>query len=56
MLIEAAMLEGIATLHDGMRVGDIGAAVQKVLDRGKYGIVRDLAYDASRATEGKSNR
>jgi len=39
---EAAMLEGIATLHDGMRVGDIGAAVQAVLDKGKYGIVRDL--------------
>lgn len=39
---EASMLEGIAVLHDQVRAGDVGAAVQAVLDRGKYGIVRDL--------------
>jgi methionyl aminopeptidase len=39
---ERAMLAGIATLHDGVRTGDIGAAVQAVLDKGGYGIVRDL--------------
>ncbi len=33
---------GIATLHDGVTTGDIGAAVQRVLDAHKYGIVRDL--------------
>ncbi len=33
---------GIAALHDGVTVGDIGAAVQRVLDAHKYGIVRDL--------------
>lgn len=39
---ERAMLAGVATLHDGVRTGDIGAAVQAVLDKGHYGIVRDL--------------
>lgn len=33
---------GIAVLHDGVTVGDIGAAVQRVLDAHHYGIVRDL--------------
>lgn len=33
---------GIAVLHDGVTVGDIGAAVQRVLDAHKFGIVRDL--------------
>lgn len=33
---------GIATLHDGVTTGDIGAAVQRVLDVHHYGIVRDL--------------
>lgn len=33
---------GIATLHDGVTTGDIGAAVQRVLDMHHYGIVRDL--------------
>lgn len=33
---------GIAAVHDGVKVGDIGAAVQRVLDRNNYGIVRDL--------------
>jgi methionyl aminopeptidase len=39
---ERAMLAGIATLHDGVRTGDIGSSVQAVLDKGRYGIVRDL--------------
>jgi methionyl aminopeptidase len=39
---ERSMLAGIATLHDGVRTGDIGAAVQAVLDKSRYGIVRDL--------------
>jgi len=39
---ERAMLEGIAVVHGQVRTGDIGAAVQRVLDKGKYGIVRDL--------------
>jgi methionyl aminopeptidase len=39
---ESSMYEGIAAVHDGVRTGDIGAAVQAVLDQGKFGIVRDL--------------
>ncbi len=39
---ERAMMAGIGALHDGVRTGDIGAAVQAVLDKGRYGIVRDL--------------
>ncbi len=33
---------GIFAVKDGCKTGDIGAAVQAVLDRGGYGIVRDL--------------
>jgi methionyl aminopeptidase len=33
---------GIAVLHDGVRVGDIAAAVQAVVDKKGYGIVREL--------------
>jgi methionyl aminopeptidase len=33
---------GIFILREGVKVGDIGFAVQQVLDRGNYGIVRDL--------------
>lgn len=39
---EIAMMSGIETLKDGVRVGDISSAVQKVLVKGGYGIVRDL--------------
>jgi methionyl aminopeptidase len=39
---EAAMYAGIDTVKDGVRTGDIASAVQKVLDKGGYGIVRDL--------------
>ncbi|HET6924377.1 MAG TPA: type I methionyl aminopeptidase [Candidatus Saccharimonadales bacterium] len=41
-LTEASLLEGIAAVHDGVRTGDIGAAVEAVLSKHKYGIVRDL--------------
>lgn len=33
---------GIATLHDQVRVGDIGAAIEAELKRQRFGIVRDL--------------
>lgn len=39
---ETSMYEGIAAVHDRVRTGDIGAAVQEVLEKGKFGIVRDL--------------
>lgn len=39
---EESMLAGIATLHDRVRTGDIGAGVEKVLSAHRYGIVRDL--------------
>jgi len=38
----AALYEGIAVVKDGVRVGDIAHAIEGVLKRGKYGIVRDL--------------
>lgn len=37
-----ALDAGINTLHDGVRVGDISAAVEKVMVRYGFGIVRDL--------------
>jgi methionyl aminopeptidase len=39
---EKAMLAGINTLREGIRTGDIGAAIEIILNRKKYGIVRDL--------------
>lgn len=39
---EAAMYAGIDTLHDGQKVGTIGYAIESVLKKGRYGIVRDL--------------
>lgn len=39
---EVSMNAGIAVVHDGVRTGDIGAAVEAQLNRHKYGIVRDL--------------
>lgn len=39
---EASMYAGIDVLRDGVKTGDIGAAVQAVLDAGHYGIVREL--------------
>ena len=37
-----ALDAGIFAVKDGCKTGDIAAAVQTVLDRGNYGIVRDL--------------
>lgn len=39
---EASLEAGIAAVHGGVAVGDIAAAIQAVLDKGAYGIVRDL--------------
>ena len=39
---KASLMAGIDVVKPGVRVGDIGAAVQAVLDKGGYGIVRDL--------------
>lgn len=39
---ELALAAGINVVKDGVRTGDIGAAVQAVLDKNHYGIVRDL--------------
>lgn len=39
---EKSMMAGVNILHDGVRTGDIGAAIQVVLNRKRYGIVRDL--------------
>ncbi|MHB8871776.1 MAG: type I methionyl aminopeptidase [Candidatus Doudnabacteria bacterium] len=41
-LTKKALLIGIAEAKIGNRVGDIGAAVQKVADDNKLGIIRDL--------------
>lgn len=37
-----ALMAGIDAVKDGVRVGDISAAVQTVLDKHHFGIVRDL--------------
>lgn len=39
---EASLMTGIAAVHDGVRTGDIGEAIEAELNRHKYGIVRDL--------------
>lgn len=39
---EQSLTAGIMAVHDKVRTGDIGAAVQAVLDKFGYGIVRDL--------------
>lgn len=39
---EASLKAGISAVTDRVRVGTIAAAVQAVLESGKYGIVRDL--------------
>jgi methionyl aminopeptidase len=41
-ITEQALLAGINVVHDGVHVGDIGAAIEQVLHKHKYGIVRDL--------------
>lgn len=37
-----SLMAGIGVLRDGVTTGDIGSAVQRVLETQKYGIVRDL--------------
>ncbi|SRR6266496_1475288 len=39
---EQAMYAGIDVLKDGVRVGDIAAAVERVLERQQLGIIREL--------------
>lgn len=39
---EESLLAGINVVKDGVKVGDIGAAVEKVLTQYGFGIVRDL--------------
>ena len=39
---EQSLLSGIAAVKDGVRTGDIGAAVEAELNKHHYGIVRDL--------------
>lgn len=39
---EAALTVGIAAVHDQVRTGDIGHAIEKFLKHHRYGIVRDL--------------
>ena len=39
---EESLYIGLAVIHDGIRTGDIGNAVQSVLEEHHYGVVRDL--------------
>lgn len=39
---EAALEVGIAAVHDQVRTGDIGHAIEKFLKHHRYGIIRDL--------------
>jgi methionyl aminopeptidase len=39
---EQSLLDGLNVVKDGVRVGDIGYTIEKVLNKHKYGIVRDL--------------
>jgi methionyl aminopeptidase len=41
-ITEAALFAGIETIHDGVHVGTIANAIETVLNKHKYGIVRDL--------------
>lgn len=41
-ITEESLREGIAQAVAGRRLGDIGAAIQRVAERAGYGIVRDL--------------
>lgn len=41
-ITERSMMAGISAVHDRVRTGDIGAAVEAVLKKYNYGIVRDL--------------
>lgn len=39
---EQSLQEGLNVIHDQVRTGDIGAAIENYLNKFKYGIVRDL--------------
>lgn len=39
---ERSLRAGIGVVQDGVRIGDIGSAVEAVLSKAKYGIVQDL--------------
>lgn len=39
---EQSMLAGISVVRDQVRTGDIGAAIEAILKKQRYGIVRDL--------------
>ena len=39
---ERALMDGISVVHDGVRTGDIGHAVESSINRYHYGIVKDL--------------
>jgi len=39
---ESSLNAGISALHGGVRVGDVSAAIQDVLSKFNYGIVRDM--------------
>lgn len=38
---ESALAEGIATVRAGVKLGDVGYAIEKVLEKGKLGIIRN---------------
>jgi methionyl aminopeptidase len=38
---ESSLYEGIEQVRDGAKLGDIGAAVQKTLEKGKLGVIRN---------------
>lgn len=42
LVTEQSLMAGINVLHDGVRTGDIGETVEAVLNKHRYGIVRDL--------------
>lgn len=37
-----SLMEGISVVIDGVKVGDISFEIEKILEKGKYGIIRDL--------------
>ena len=39
---QQSLMDGINVVIDGVKVGDISYAIEKTLNKGKYGIVRDL--------------
>jgi methionyl aminopeptidase len=42
LFTEQALTEGLAVVQGGVRIGDIGYAIEKVLSQHKLGVVRDL--------------